>query len=116
MALNETSPEPASDAVAATRMRSLLRRVSARLGLTDPVVTVVTSRLVPQNGNPRAASWDIADRISIRYGGGVDRISIRFHPTSSTSHHHTMPCDRPRAGVRRGRSPVDISFEVNGRT
>ena len=38
------SPEQVSDAAAATRMRSLLRRVSARLGLTDPVVTVVTSR------------------------------------------------------------------------
>jgi aerobic-type carbon monoxide dehydrogenase small subunit (CoxS/CutS family) len=35
----------------------------------------------------------------------MDRIFIRFHRTSSTSHHHND-----------GKSPVDISFEVNGRT
>jgi hypothetical protein len=48
MALNESSPEPVNDAAAATTMRSLLRRVSARLGLTDPVVagTVVARPVV----------------------------------------------------------------------
>ena len=40
MALNETSPDVVSDFNAAARMRSWLRRVSARLGLTDPVVIV----------------------------------------------------------------------------
>jgi hypothetical protein len=40
MALNETSPDRASDSAATVRMRSWLRRVSARRGLTDPVVIV----------------------------------------------------------------------------
>jgi hypothetical protein len=34
-------------------MRSLLRRVSARLGLTDPVVTVITSLPVALECKPR---------------------------------------------------------------
>jgi hypothetical protein len=40
MALNEISPDVVSDSEAAARMRSWLRRVSARLGLTAPVVIV----------------------------------------------------------------------------
>src|SRR5213082_1641719 len=40
MALNETSSEAVSDFAAAARMSSWLRRVSARRGLTDPVVNI----------------------------------------------------------------------------
>jgi len=46
-------------------------------------------------------------------------MSIRFKGTDSTSHTTTTNPDavsRLLAGGRRGRSPVDISLEVNGRT
>ncbi|GAA5128744.1 hypothetical protein GCM10023320_48200 [Pseudonocardia adelaidensis] len=66
MALNESSPEQVSDAAAAPRMRSLLRRVSARLGLTDPVVIVVTSRTVPRTVIDGPLSGNVAERITIR--------------------------------------------------
>src|SRR5689334_2787644 len=42
MALKDTSSELRSDWAAAARMRSWLRRVSARRGLTDPVVVIVS--------------------------------------------------------------------------
>ncbi|GAB3744195.1 hypothetical protein GCM10027598_78330 [Amycolatopsis oliviviridis] len=76
MALNETSPDLAKNFAAVARIRSWLRRVSARRGFTDPVFIVppVHRSRSPVNvteepaepGVTLGVGTDIAERIAFR--------------------------------------------------
>src|SRR4051794_25443391 len=91
MALNDTSPDAVSDSSAAVRMRSWLRRVSARRWLTDPV-GIVPSRVIT---DLERLHHCLADRNPLP-SAIHERIHIRFREEKIDL--------------------VDISLEVNGET